>query len=144
MDKLSKRLQYQIEVNGISYGELSRMTGISKSNLYRYATGETKKIPINRLPILAKALHVTPAYLMLLTDDPDGLPNATFIEPWKDNREDETETQYVKPPDDITERERRTLGIFVTPEEEQLINGYRGLDSAMQDKLRAILEILRG
>ena len=40
------------------------MTGIPKSALQRYATGETEKIPINRLQIIAKALNVSAEYLM--------------------------------------------------------------------------------
>ena len=48
----------------ISYGELSKITGITKSALQRYATGETGKIPLNRLESIADALHVSAAYLM--------------------------------------------------------------------------------
>ena len=48
----------------LSYQDLSNATGISKSTLQRYETGFIKKVPINQMAILAKALHTTPGYLM--------------------------------------------------------------------------------
>lgn len=48
----------------MSYQDLSDATGISKSTLQRYETGYIKKVPINQIEILAKALHTTPSYLM--------------------------------------------------------------------------------
>ena len=47
-----------------SYPELERMTGIPKSTLQRYFTGETEKIPLSSLEKIAKAFDVDPAYLM--------------------------------------------------------------------------------
>ena len=48
----------------MSYQDLSDATGISKSTLQRYETGYIKKVPINQIEVLAKALHTTPSYLM--------------------------------------------------------------------------------
>ena len=48
----------------MSYQDLSDATGISKSTLQRYETGYIKKVPINQIEILAKALHTTHSYLM--------------------------------------------------------------------------------
>jgi len=53
-----------INKKDFSYGELSRLTGIPKSALQRYATGVTEKIPVKRIEAIAKALNTTPAYLM--------------------------------------------------------------------------------
>ena len=49
----------------MSYQDLSDATQISKSTLQRYETGYIKKVPINQIEILAKALHTTPSYLMV-------------------------------------------------------------------------------
>jgi transcriptional regulator with XRE-family HTH domain len=49
---------------GLSYQDLSNLTGISKSTLQRYETGYIKKIPINQIEVLAKALQINPGYLM--------------------------------------------------------------------------------
>lgn len=48
----------------MTYGDLAAKTGIAKSAIQRYATGETKKIPLPRLEALADALGVSAAYLM--------------------------------------------------------------------------------
>lgn len=64
MSELSNRILNIILDKDISYGELSHLTGIPKSALQRYATGETEKIPIDRLELIAKALGTTSSYLM--------------------------------------------------------------------------------
>ena len=69
MSDISNRLLNLINDNNISYGELSKATEIPKSALQRYATGETEKIPITRIKLLATALHTTPAYLMGWEDE---------------------------------------------------------------------------
>jgi len=64
MSEVSKRLFALITKRGATYGELAEMTGIPKSALQRYATGETEKIPFNRLETMARALKTTPSYLL--------------------------------------------------------------------------------
>lgn len=70
MSEISERLLSIILEKEYSYGELSRLTGIPKSAIQRYATGETEKIPIDRLEALAAALGVSSAYLMGWEEDP--------------------------------------------------------------------------
>ncbi len=60
---VSDRIREQMERLSLSYGELSQITGLSKSALHRYATGQTDKVPTEALEKLARALHVTPSYL---------------------------------------------------------------------------------
>ena len=64
MDDRTKRINEAITQSGYSYPELSKITGISKSSLQRYATGETKKIPINCIEEIAKATHTSAKWLM--------------------------------------------------------------------------------
>lgn len=64
MSEISDRLLSLIEEKGYSYGELSKLTGIPKSAIQRYAIGETVKIPMDRIEILAKVLNVSPEYIM--------------------------------------------------------------------------------
>lgn len=83
MNDISKRILQLFEENGASYGEVSDKTGIPKSALHRYATGETPKIPINRIEKIAKYFNVTAAYIMgwetkeppAATDGPEGIRN---------------------------------------------------------------------
>ena len=62
-NEMSKRIQAALQDANISYGELSTRTGIPKSALQRYATGETEKIPTDRLIKIALALGVSPLTL---------------------------------------------------------------------------------
>lgn len=84
MSEYSKRILALIEQANISYGELSRKTGIPKSALQRYATGETEKIPLDRLELIASALGCSTAYLMGWTDETEdpiaGVKNIFRIE----------------------------------------------------------------
>ncbi len=69
MSERSKKILRLINESGLSYGKLSKMTRIPKSALQRYATGETEKIPIDRIELLAKALGCSSAYLMGWEED---------------------------------------------------------------------------
>jgi len=71
MSELSQRILNLILDRNLSYGELSQVTGIPKSALQRYATGETEKIPADRLELISKALGTTtPDLLGLIPADP--------------------------------------------------------------------------
>jgi len=59
----SSRLKNLFESSGLSYAQLEDLTGISKSVLQRYASGETKKIPTDAIEIIAAKLHASPVYL---------------------------------------------------------------------------------
>lgn len=67
---IADRIMERIKVLEISYGELSDKTGIPKSALQRYATGGTGKIPIDRIKLIANALHTTANHLMGWEQDP--------------------------------------------------------------------------
>ena len=64
MSECSDRILQALKQADLSYGELAKLTGISKSALQRYATGETKKIPIDSIEDIAKATNVSAQYLM--------------------------------------------------------------------------------
>ena len=63
MSDISERIMRTIKRKNVSYGELSHRTGIAKSVLQRYATGETEKIPLPRLEKIADELCVNAAYI---------------------------------------------------------------------------------
>lgn len=64
MNDIAKKIYDEMYKQKMSYAELSRITGISKSALQRYVTGETGKMPLPRLEAIAKALDVLPEYLI--------------------------------------------------------------------------------
>lgn len=73
MSDRSKRILQAIRSANFSYGELEKATGIPKSALQRYATGQTEKIPLDRLEKIARATGVSPEFLMGWDED-TGLP----------------------------------------------------------------------
>lgn len=56
--RIAERISKLMVEQDLSYGELSKMTGIPKSALHRYATGVTEKVPLVRLEEIACALDV--------------------------------------------------------------------------------------
>ena len=65
---ISYRIKRVIEKSGLSFKELEARTGIPKSAIQRYASGDTNKLPVDRLKKIADATHVSPAYLMGWSD----------------------------------------------------------------------------
>lgn len=64
MSDISERLYQAILSKNYSYGDMAKLTGIPKSAIQRYATGETEKIPLDRLKKMAAVLDVSSSYLM--------------------------------------------------------------------------------
>lgn len=64
MSTTAERILKAITKSGLSYAELSKCTNIPKSALQRYAVGETKNIPIDRIEAIAKATNVSAKYLL--------------------------------------------------------------------------------
>lgn len=63
MKEIEKRLKNLMKSKNMSMGELSRLTGIPKTTVSRYLY-DVSIIPTDRLSLIAKALNVTPGYLM--------------------------------------------------------------------------------
>lgn len=64
MSEISRRILTRMQSMEMSYGELSKLSGIPKSALQRYAIGQTEKIPIDRLEKIASALGVSTSFLV--------------------------------------------------------------------------------
>ena len=75
-DIRQRLLKRKNELN-LSYQDMSDKTGLSKSTLQRYITGDIGNLGLDKVELLAKALDVTPAYLMGWEED----TNIEQIEP---------------------------------------------------------------
>ena len=64
MHEIMKRMKNRREELNMSYQNLSEKVGISKSTLQRYETGYIKNMPVDKLEEFAKALEISPSYLM--------------------------------------------------------------------------------
>lgn len=71
----AERISQAIKSKGLSYAELEKLTGVSKSALQRYASGETKKIPIDVVEQIAAATGVS-ARCLMGWEEPESKPAA--------------------------------------------------------------------
>lgn len=62
--KAANRMKAAREALGLSFEDLAKLVGMSKSTLQRYETGGIKNMPIDSLVPLAKALNVPVEYLI--------------------------------------------------------------------------------
>lgn len=121
MGIVADRLRLAMEIRHIKQAELSRRTGIGKSSISTYLTGEYEPKQTNTYK-LAEALNVNPSWLLgndvpmdLNWDHPQGLPPST-----------QTDIIYIShgSGDDSIDDLRRQLHDFV--------------DSLPDDELRAM------
>lgn len=64
MSEQSARLLQVILASKLTYIELEKKTGIAKSSIQRYATGRTRKIPIDAVKLIADATNSSAAWIM--------------------------------------------------------------------------------
>jgi len=102
MRDITSKLTDAFNNSRMTFEELSDKTGIPKSALHRYMTGETPKIPLDRFEIICKALDLDAAATLGWTYSWDHtihewpkveLPPEITI----DNEEEEEETKESKP-----------------------------------------------
>ena len=66
-----KRLKDKRTELRFTFEELERLTGIKRSSLQRYESGNTGKVPIDAVERLEKALNVSSGYLVGWNENPD-------------------------------------------------------------------------
>lgn len=78
METIGDRIAKTRLAHNMTQDELAQMIGTNRQNICRYELGVVKDIPHERIDAIAKALRVTPAYLMgydvTVTDDVIQLP----------------------------------------------------------------------
>lgn len=73
-ESFSLRLKKALEMRGVSQSELSKRTGINKSSISTYLKGEYKAKQ-DKVDLIARALDVSPAWLMGFDVQPSGESN---------------------------------------------------------------------
>lgn len=69
VENIIRRIKKAIDNSDLSYVELEKKTGVSKSALQRYANGLSKKIPIDVVQSIASAVDVSAAWIMGWDDE---------------------------------------------------------------------------
>lgn len=100
MSVQSDRIKYQMQRNSLTFLEIEQRTGIKKSSMQRYVSGETGKIPLSAIEKLATLFGVSGAYLM----------------GWDEEKDSPSEPQ-------LTEGEKMLLDLFnrVPKDQQQLV-----------------------
>lgn len=71
------RLKKSVVNSGLSYVELEKVTGIPKSTIQRYTSGSTKKIPVDAIGLIAKAVGVSSEFILgFAENDTYGINNS--------------------------------------------------------------------
>lgn len=64
MQSIGYRIRCAREQAGITQEQLGKLCGTTKQTIFKYENGIVTNIPMDRIPIIAKALEVNPCYLM--------------------------------------------------------------------------------
>lgn len=67
--EIIQRIKLRRKELNLSYQELADRTGLSKSTLQRYETGDIANIPLSKIETLANGLETTPQYIMGWTEN---------------------------------------------------------------------------
>ena len=100
MSVQSDRIKSEMQRNSLTLLEIEQRTGIKKSSMQRYVSGETGKIPMSAIEKLANLFGVSGAYLM----------------GWDEKKDSPSEPQ-------LTEGEKTLLDLFnrVPEDKQQLV-----------------------
>lgn len=64
MNDVSKKLKELVRLSGKTYRDLEAETGVPRSAIQRYASGNTNRIPIDRLQVISIALGTTAEHIL--------------------------------------------------------------------------------
>lgn len=112
MTTVSARLAKVISDSKMSYADLEKLTNIAKSSIQRYASGRTKKIPIDAVQIIAQATDSSAAWIMGWTEEDDheeNKKNDTISDIILLLRKDDKLLQMFKDICDLTDEQRTAL-----------------------------------
>lgn len=126
MKVLSQRLllsRYDLKMDQL---ELAAKSGVSNSYISDIERGRARKIGVDVIFALAEALDVSPAYLMGMTDNPSGEPDAKILA--------EQSEQYVVAEVDGADNKQNVR---------DLITAYQSLPKSQQTTLLGFLRSLR-
>ena len=76
----SDRIRSEMQRNSLTLIEIEQRTGIKKSSMQRYVSGETGKIPMSAIKKLADLFGVSGAYLMGWDEKNDSPSEPTLTE----------------------------------------------------------------
>lgn len=141
MSNVGENIKKRRKALGMSAEDLAFEVRCAPATIYRYESGAIEKMGTDKLIPIAKALKTTVADLLGTEDTPAFDYEAQGVALRTQAKSEKDWAQMLQ---ELEERESRTLGVFVTPQEEQLINAYRDLTPDLRKKLMDIINVLKG
>lgn len=80
---IGQRIKHLREAAQITQEELAKQVGTTKQTIYKYENEIITNIPLDRLELIAKIFHVSPAYLIgwdMMNDPVKALQNALMLQ----------------------------------------------------------------
>ena len=109
---IGERIKERRKELGISVDELAARLGKNRATIYRYESNEIEKLPTTVLEPLAKALGVSPGYLMGWKQSTDGSDSTDSTIAKEDPPLDKTESEILilaRKTKDLPESDRKKL-----------------------------------
>ncbi len=69
--EIQEKIKKRRECLGLTYEEIAKIVGVSKSTVRKWETGMIENMKHDKIALLARALQVSPGYLMGWEDGPD-------------------------------------------------------------------------
>lgn len=70
-ETMAERIKRLRKFYGLNQEQLGKIVGVSRPQIGKYETGDTQNMKRNVIQKMSNYFHVSPAYLMCMTDDPD-------------------------------------------------------------------------
>lgn len=68
---LEERMKNRRKELDLTLADIAKAVGVSEATVQRWESGKIKNLRYERIPVLAAALHTTPAYLMGWEESPE-------------------------------------------------------------------------
>lgn len=117
-DEIISLIQENIDEKGLSMSELARRVGIAKSTMSRYFN-KTREFPLNRADDFARALNITPEYLLGIQKE-SNVDQAEIISIYNKLEQPRQEKVLSYAKDQLEEQERSNIiSIFNKPQNDK-------------------------
>lgn len=122
---IGSRIQARRKQLGLSVEDLAERLNKNRATIYRYESSYIEKLPVTILEDLAKALRVTPAYLMGWDDEPSAKKNDALADIILKARRDEDLIELMRELCDLSPEHRQSVKAFLAVLKQQNINNVK-------------------
>lgn len=122
---IGSRIQARRKQLGLSVEDLAKRLNKNRATIYRYESSYIEKLPVTILEDLAKALKVTPAYLMGWEEEASQKKNDALADIILKARRDEDLIELIKQLCDLSPEHRQSVKAFLTLLKQQNVDNMK-------------------